>query len=350
MQVVLIGSEPDKMTRLRRTYASLKKLGYTVRVLVPYQSPRGRPRVLTGMIRYILLMIQVALTRADVYHVFNVPDIIGLPVTFKRRAVFVYDVRSPWFSSVRESLGIEPLWRLAGLIERLLTLRATFVLTANTPLAIRARGWGAKRVVVIPNYPPESFRPSVSREEIRRRLGLSNEPTVLYLGKISRLEGVSLIKRVISETCSAIPDAKFLIVGDGPERDSLVRYVQDRGLSERVLFVGWIPHSIVPDYILAADICLLPRLQTSFSAYTTPENILKVNEYLAIGRPVVASKMGGFTDVQFPVIAVEPVYMGQAVIDFLKRPKTVELSHRLTWAVSEARLVDVYSQIQDRLR
>ncbi len=344
MHVVLIGSEPDKMTRLQRTYASLKRSGHKVRVLSPYQVPRGRPRILTAMVRYLMLMIQVALTRADVYHVFNVPDIIALPMLFKRGA-FVYDVRSPWSSSVRESFDIPPLWRIAGLIERELTIHATVVFTANTPLAVRARRWGAKRVVVIPNYPPESFRPSVTREEMRRRLGLSDEPTVLYLGKISRLEGVGLLKRVISETCAEIPNARFLVVGDGPELNSLTSHVRARGLSDRVIFTGWVPHSQVPDYIVASDLCILPRLWTSFSPYTTPENILKVNEYLAVGRPVIASKMGGFMDAHFPVIAVEPTKMGQAVVEFLRRPEEVAPSHRLTWAVSERRILAVYDSL-----
>ncbi|MHA1246296.1 MAG: glycosyltransferase [Candidatus Thorarchaeota archaeon] len=342
--VLLIGTEPARMTRLRRTFESLRAMGATVRIFVPYDKPRGTPRVLKGIIRYVLITLQVAIQRADIYHFFNIPDVVGLPLIFKR-GVFVYDVRSPWFSSIKETIGGGPLWRIAEIIERLMTRAANIVLTACTPLAKRAKRWGAKRVVVVPNYPPADFAPTTDRETMRRVLGLGDHPTVLYLGKLSRLEGSELLKGIIEEVLESVPNAMFLIVGDGPARESVERFVEQQGLSERVVFTGWVPHSLVADYIIAADICLLPRRHTSFSPYTSPENILKAGEYIALGKPVVAPKMGGFADAEFPVIPAEPGEMAQAVVEFLRNPKQVPEFQRPTWEISHARLQRVYSAI-----
>ncbi|MEM4735363.1 MAG: glycosyltransferase [Candidatus Thorarchaeota archaeon] len=343
-RVVLVGSEPERMTRLRRTYSSLRSLGIDVSVLNPYSVPRGRPRLLTALVRYLLIMVQLVLLRADVYHLYNVPDLIGLPLLLKR-GMLVYDVRSPWFSTVRESLGGDILWRFAETVEWMLTRRADYVVTANTPLAMRARRWGARRVMVVPNYPPTSFRSRRTREEMRVQLGLGAGPVIAFVGKISRLEGSELLKRIIGEVCRSHPEVVFLIVGDGPARASLEQFIRSRGLTQRVRFVGWVAHSEVPDYIVAADLCLLPRLWTSFSPYTTPENILKVNEYLALSRPVVAPKMGGFSDASFPVIAVPPERMGQAVLDYLRDPRPFPDTERPTWQVSESRLAQVYREL-----
>ncbi len=226
-----------------------------------------------------------------------------------------------------------------------MTRGADLVITANRPLAARARRWGAQKVVMVPNYPPSDFRPTRTRENIRTTLGLGDAPTVLYLGKLSKLEGSDLIKRIILKTCRALPTVKFLIVGDGPQKDSLESFIVKKDLVDRVVMVGWIRHDEIADYVSAADICLLPRKWTSFSEYTAPENILKVGEYLALGKPVVASKMGGFATSGFPVIPVEPSRMADAVIEFLLNPIPVEDTMRPTWDISHHLLEKIYTTL-----
>jgi glycosyltransferase involved in cell wall biosynthesis len=343
-KVILIGTEPEKMTRLKRTFSSLKQMGVNVHVFSPYTVPRGRPRILNGIVRYVMIMIQIILLKADIYHVFNIPDVIGLPFRVKRN-VLIYDVRSPWFSSVKESAIIGPLWKLAGLIERLITKMAFVVLTANYPLAHRAHLWGAKRVIMVPNYPPSDFGPTHDRESMRVKIGLGDSQTVLYLGRLSLLEGSELLKSIILKTTEEIEDVKFLIVGDGPQRRSMEKFMKKHSLEKQVILTGWIQHEDVADYISVADLCVFPREWTTFSDYTTKENILKIGEYLTLGKPVVAPRMGGFINAEFPIIAVDPSEMPEAVVKFLKSPREVEFFERPTWDVSHRRLKIVYSTL-----
>ncbi|MGY5875530.1 MAG: glycosyltransferase [Candidatus Thorarchaeota archaeon] len=343
-KVVLIGTEPEKMTRLKRTFLSLKQMGVNVQVLSPYTVPRGKPRILNGIVRYIMIMIQILLLKADIYHLFNIPDVIGLPFRVKRK-VLIYDVRSPWFSSVKESAIIGPLWKLAGLIERLITKMAHIVLTANYPLAHRAHSWGAKKVIMVPNYPPSDFGPTHDRESMREKIGLGESQTVLYLGRLSLLEGSELLKSIILKTTKDVDGVKFLIVGDGPQRGSMEKFVEKHNLKDIVIMTGWIQHEEVADYISVADLCVFPREWTTFSDYTTKENNLKIGEYLALGKPVIAPKMGGFINAEFPIIAVDPSEMPEAVVKFLKNPRAVEFFERPTWDVSHRRLKIVYSAL-----
>lgn len=342
--VLLIGTQPERMTRLRRSFGSLRKLGVDAQIMAPYRKPDGEPRVLKGIVRYLLLTLQVAISKADIYHFFNVPDVIGLSLIWKR-GVFIYDVRSPWFSSIKESLGNSLLSKMAGLFEQVMTKAADIVITANYPLANRARSWGAKTVVMVPNYPPSDFRPRRSSDSVRKQLGLGNRQIVLYLGKISKIEGSELLKQIISITCAAIPDVRFLVIGDGPEKESVTQFIKKNQLSENVLMLGWIPHEEIADFINAVDLCLLPRRQDSFSPYTAPENITKAAEYLAIGKPVIAPRMGGFRDAEFPVIPVDPEKMGDAVIQYLKDPRRVGEFKRPSWDISHRRLRKIYSNI-----
>ncbi|MHA1422386.1 MAG: glycosyltransferase [Candidatus Thorarchaeota archaeon] len=341
-RVLIIGSQPERMTRLRRSFASMKKLGVDVKIMSPYRAPRGRPRILKGIIRYLVLTLQIALSKADIYHFFNVPDIIGLPLAWKRK-VFVYDVRSPWFSSIKESLGNNFLSRLALVIEYLLTKNADFVVTANYPMAERAKRWGASKVVMIPNYPPSDFGPKRDCASIRASLGLKNEPTVLYLGKISKIEGSELLTKIMLEVTQSIPNVRFLVIGDGPERQFVERFVKQNELSENVMMLGWIPHEEVADYIQIVDLCLLPRKWDSFSPYTAPENITKAAEYLAVGKPIIAPRMGGFKDATFPVISVKPDEMGKAAIEYLNNPRPVGDFVRPSWDISHKKLKKLYT-------
>ncbi len=332
------------MTRLKRTYASLKELGVNIRVMTPYRKPDGRPRILKGIIRYLVLLVQVAISKADVYHFFNVPDVIGLPLLLKR-GTKIYDVRSPWFSSIQESLGNSALSRIGGLIERFMTRGADIVLAANYPIAHRAHAWGARRITMVPNYPPSDFGPKRDMKEMREILKLGNEQVVLYLGKISKIEGSELLKQIVLKTCTEVSTAKFLIVGDGPEKPSLDTFIEQHQLNDRVVMTGWVNHDDVADYISAADICLLPRKWDSFSPYTAPENITKAAEYLAVGRPIIAPKMGGFATAEFPVISVDPSEMAGALVEFLKNPRPMGDFVRPSWDESHRRLTSIYSKL-----
>jgi len=343
-RVLLIGSQPERMTRLRRTFKSLKELGVDVRIMVPSRKPDGRPRIIKGIIRYLVLTLQIAIAKADIYHFYNVPDIIGIPLIWKR-GVFIYDVRSPWFSSIKESLGNSLLSKIAGIVERILTMSADIVIGANYPLVDRAKNWHARKTIMIPNYPQAGFGPTRSSEEVRESLDIQKQPTVLYLGKIAKIEGSELLKRIIHETCKSIDDVRFMIVGDGPERQSIERFVKNAGLSQNVLMLGWIPHEEVADYIGAADLCILPRKRDTFSPYTAPENITKAAEYLAVGKPVVAPKIGGFANAGFPIIAVEPDEMGSAVVEYLKNPIPVGDFKKPSWDESHRKLRLVYTRL-----
>jgi glycosyltransferase involved in cell wall biosynthesis len=343
-RVLLIGNEPRDMIRLHRTYNSLKELGADVRIFEPFQVPRGKPRVIKGIIRYLLIILQVLLAKADIYHFFNVPDIIGLPLIVKR-GVLVYDVRSPWSGAIEETFGNSSLAKFAEFIERLMTQSADFVVAVNKPLARRARHFGGKRILVSPNYPPADFRPSRSRDEMRASLGLGSHPTVLYLGKITRVEGVGLLMNIIQKTCTAHPEVRFLIVGSGPQEDLFRRFISEHNLDGNIIMTGWVPHEKVADYINAVDLCLLPRKWDSYSPYIGPDSVWKAGEYLALGKPVVAPKMGGFAEASYPVIPADPSEMADAVISFISKPIKATDIERPSWEISHERLRQFYKYL-----
>jgi glycosyltransferase involved in cell wall biosynthesis len=339
--VLLIGPEPERMIRLKRVHESLLDLGVNVKVLVPFKKPRGRPRILTGIIRYLTITLQVLLTKADIYHFFNIPDSIGLPLVVKQ-GTLVYDVRSPWAEVIEITFGRSPLVKIARLIERFLTVKSDYVVCVNRLLGVRAKKWGAKSVAVIPNYPSDDFGSKRNREDTRMMLGLSDSQVVLYVGKISTVEGVGLLMDVIREVAPAAPKVRFLVVGDGPQEEELRSFIASQGLENRVTMAGWIAHDEVADYIEAADLCLLPRPWNSASPLTAPESIWKAGEYLSLGKPVVAPRMGDFASASYPLIPVDPDEMGRAIVEFFRRPQPKSTKPYPRWSESHRRLEKFY--------
>ena len=81
----------------------------------------------------------------------------------------------------------------------------------------------------------------------------------------------------------------LLIVGDGPSQSALKRLARLRGLQERVIFTGRVPHQEVARYLTAMDIAVSPCA----TFYASP---MKVLEYMATGIAVIAPRMPNLQD------------------------------------------------------
>ena len=125
------------------------------------------------------------------------------------------------------------------------------------------------------------------RRAIRASLGVRDDFVIGMVAVLSKQKGIPYLleaaKRVIAER----PDARFVIVGDGPQREALIRQRDDLGLTDRVIFTGY-----------RADI---PRLMAGFDAYVQSslwEGLpIVLLEALSVGKPIVATRVGGNPEV-----------------------------------------------------
>ena len=87
-----------------------------------------------------------------------------------------------------------------------------------------------------------------------------------------------------------IHSVELHVVGDGEYR---VRCEEKaRRAQIRLRFHGHVPHSMVPQYIAAADLCVAPYRTSAFHNGLLPFSTLKIPEYMACGRPVVSVPSG----------------------------------------------------------
>ncbi len=138
------------------------------------------------------------------------------------------------------------------------------------------------------------FRPG-DRAEARRQLGLTDEPTILFVGRIQPLKGVDVAVDALSLIRREVSDVRLVIVGgpSGPagldEVEALRRRIEGLGISEAVDMRAPVPHAELVQHYRAADVLVLPSRSESFG--------LVAAEAQACGLPVVAAAVGGLTHV-----------------------------------------------------
>jgi glycosyltransferase involved in cell wall biosynthesis len=133
------------------------------------------------------------------------------------------------------------------------------------------------------------FNSTVSGSVIRQKYGIKNK-LVLYLGQLHGGQYVELFIRAAQKLVSeGGNDATFMIVGDGYLARELRKLSSFLGLDGELIFAGAVSHDLVPQYVAAADVCVACFEENEVTLCKSP---LKVVEYLASGKAIVASNVG----------------------------------------------------------
>ncbi len=139
---------------------------------------------------------------------------------------------------------------------------------------------------VLPNgFDGSMFESLPSRHEARKFLGLpTDRPLVGFAGSLRPWHGLEAAVDALAE----LPTVFLAVAGEGEVRTGLEKRAQRLGVAERVLWVGQLPHRLIPGFLAAVDAALLPYPALPGFAFSP----LKLYEYLAAGTPVVASDLG----------------------------------------------------------
>lgn len=208
------------------------------------------------------------------------------------RLPFVFEVRDLW-PAIFVDLGVVKnrlLIRGLEALEMSLYRRSAAVVTVTEGFAqnIARRGIPMSKIHVIPNgVDLEAFSPGPPDRDLLARLGLLEKFLVLYCGA----HGIShALGRILeaAERLRAETRFHFLFVGDGAEKDGLVRQANRMGLAN-VTFLPGVPRGDVPALYRSADICLVPLRNVPLFRSFIPS---KMFEILGCGRPIVASVDG----------------------------------------------------------
>ncbi len=179
-----------------------------------------------------------------------------------------------------------------GRLNRMLTrVTDTFIAVADShgKFMVDYEKFPKEKVTVVRNgIDTDRFAPDPNhRDSVRNELGLyPNTPLVGIVAALRPEKNHSLFVEVAARTIEKIRDARFLIIGDGPERASIEEVIAAEGLQKKVILLG--SRSDTPRLVAALDVFLL----TSHNE-ANPVSIL---EALACGVPVVSSNVGSIAE------------------------------------------------------
>lgn len=177
----------------------------------------------------------------------------------------------------------------------------------------------------------------------------STTPSILYTGNLGHREELNLLWEAFRIVARIESSVVLRIVGGLPGEPALADLQASavrEGLSHRLDLMGWLPHDQQRTVIQSATICVLPRRRGLFSTAGVPN---KLAEYLAAGRPIVASAVG-----DIPVYVengksgilvspeVSPTQLADSLLYLLRNPYKAEAMGMSGRMVAE-KLLDVSS-------
>ena len=213
---------------------------------------------------------------------------LALRLSKKNNIPFVFHMTDAQHTIIPHGF-LQPVGKV---IENRILRNADRVVTINDKLRDYAIGMGAnpdKTHVVKAGIDLERYDPDTGNGEIRERYGIARDDRVLFfMGWLYHFSGLKEVAIELSKIKNE--KIKFLIVGDGDAFNDLQSIREDYHLGNQVILAGKQSYETIPQFIAASDVCLLPAYLNETMRDIVP---IKLYEYLAMGKPVIATKLPG---------------------------------------------------------
>ena len=228
--------------------------------------------------------------------------VLGVPLVLEYNGSEAWISRN-WGHSLRFG------W-LADLAEIVCLKHADLIFTISQHLAneLREKGCNEERITWLPNgveywrFGPDVVDASNGRE-IREAYGIPKDAAIIgYIGTFGQWHGTDVLAHAIEKVAARRPSLvgegklHFLVAGDGKHRERFLEIINDAGLSNMVSAPGTISQSYGPQLLASCDILVAPHVENTDGTpfFGSP---IKLFEYLASARPIVASNLHQLGDV-----------------------------------------------------
>jgi len=150
-------------------------------------------------------------------------------------------------------------------------------------------GIKSDRITVIQNGANTDLFKPMDVIQVRDELNLRQDCSyICFVGILVQWQGIEYVIRSMPLVLSECPQTQLIIVGDGQMKQELMSLADQVGVLNNMIFTGMVPYQKVPLYVNASDVCVAPKVGLR-SGYSP----LKLCEYMACGKPVVASRASG---------------------------------------------------------
>ncbi len=232
--------------------------------------------------------------RPDVIHAHNLPMV---PIGYFLKKIFnvplVYDMHENYPAALKayQKKGIFNRifknYKLASHLEKLAISVSDKIIVVVEENGERVKNYSvdSDKIYVVSNTVDiNTFGINPPQKEIIDRY--KNKYIILYTGVVSMNRGLDTPIKAMKYIRERIPQALFIVVGNGDGRKKLVELARENSLENFVEFVDWPGHENLNSYISLADICTIPQPAVDSNNTTIPH---KLFEYMVKGKPILVS-------------------------------------------------------------
>lgn len=198
-----------------------------------------------------------------------------------------------WIDVLHKLIPFTPFQVLGRLVESRTLKLADKVLTINHKLKeyVEELGAPAERTEVLgAGVDIHRFSHDNADRHIREQYGLAKNDVVLFfMGWLYSFSGLKEVMLQMAKLRDS--NLRLLIVGEGDAYADLVTIKRNNNLDDKVILTGKIPYQEIPNYVAAADICLLPAYPWESTMWDIVP--IKMYEYMAMRKPVIATNLPG---------------------------------------------------------
>ena len=231
----------------------------------------------------------------------------------------------------KEYLTAERGWRSTwawSAQRRAVLSQLAMVLAVSDYTAKHARASGARSVrITHPGVDAEHFSPRATSRITRAELAGPNAdgPVLLSVARLVPRKGVDTLISALPEVIALHPGLRYVVVGDGPDRDRLSALATAQGVAAHVRIVSGVSNDELPAYYAGADLFVMAARE--LPGVGDAEGFgMTLLEAQACGTPVIAAQSGGMPDALragetgLLVAQDDPRALGAAVIELLADP------------------------------
>ena len=190
--------------------------------------------------------------------------------------------------ALRAKLANLIMWRLSKLEEES-AKNATLLVTVSKYSSEKIMEFydiNKAKIRIVPNcVDTQRFKPSEGCERVRRQIGIDNKLCVLFVGRLIPRKGLSFLIEAAKYVVREFNETKFVVVGNGPLKNSLMARLEKMKLVGNFVFLGDVSEAMLPVLYNCADVFALPSIQEGQG--------IALLEAQATAKPVVAFDVGG---------------------------------------------------------
>lgn len=268
----------------------------------------------------------------------NPPYLVGAASLLASRLAkipMVINVHDVWGASHYSSIQ----YKVGAALERFCTRRVQHFVTVSEGLRLilsDSFGIPGENIGIAANAIDLSrfqLQPEQARQTLEKYRSFGVVPDgkyIIFVGIMRQWAGVQYLVEAFVRVVQRHPEYKLLLIGGGGDKENFQQLAQQFGISDHIIFTDSLPYSDIPALISVAQVGCAPFPSTKVTDQKQLISPLKVLEYMAAGKAVVASRVGGMenyirdyeTGILFPPGDV--AQLAEKIIELIEHPELVQ--------------------------